>query len=101
MRDGLARRPRDSAHRPRAYPEGEVFPGEDLCPGCVNALGEESWRAFEHPQPGDARGCTDDGYQARPPPWRTSPHRAYVMTSRPVEQSGTHADQSWSKLRLV
>jgi hypothetical protein len=29
------------------------FPDEALCAACVRALGDQSVRAFEHPQPGD------------------------------------------------
>jgi hypothetical protein len=29
----------------------QVFADEELCPRCVDALGDQAWRAFEHPQP--------------------------------------------------
>lgn len=26
-----------------------TFPDEDLCAACIRAMGDDSWRAFEHP----------------------------------------------------
>jgi hypothetical protein len=31
----------------------DVFDDDDLCIGCVTAMGDQSARAFEHRQPGD------------------------------------------------
>jgi hypothetical protein len=32
-----------------------VFPDESLCRACVRALGDQSVRAFEHPQPDEGK----------------------------------------------
>jgi hypothetical protein len=39
----------DYGHRAKPV---EVFADEDICMSCVRALGDQSSRAFEHPQPG-------------------------------------------------
>lgn len=33
-------------HFHAVYVAGDDFPDDDLCAGCVRALGDESWRAF-------------------------------------------------------